>query len=158
MSNEQPSNIDGMIDAARNYARSNRGGKYHAILWPFSAIDSYNTAEQQFQADRPVQMLYGGQLLKLLNLEFAKLQRLEHTLVSLRGQGTDVREAIKLVSDSYATCLVMAHMHNTAIHHHTPMHWLDMPPNRYYIEISQQALWLPASLHLCTGQPSPQSI
>ena len=84
MSNVQPGNVDSMIDAARSYAQNNSGGKYHAILWPFSALDSYNVAEQQYQGDRPVWLLAGGHLLKMLNLEYAKLQRLEHTLTGLR--------------------------------------------------------------------------
>ena len=100
MSNDQPSNVDGMIKAAQNYAQNNRGGKYHAILWPFSALNSYNIAEHQFMAaDRPRWSLSGGHLLKMLNLEYAKLQRIEHTLTGLAGRPTvDTKEALVAVS------------------------------------------------------------
>lgn len=50
MSNQQPGDADGMVAAARDYAQNNRGGKYHAILWPFAALNSYNMAEEKYQA------------------------------------------------------------------------------------------------------------
>ena len=99
MSNVQPADVDGMIEAARGYAQNNRGGKYHAILWPFAALNSYNIAENQYQGDGAVWSMSGGHLLRMLNLEYAKLQRLEHTLVSLRrGHDIDTRDALNLVS------------------------------------------------------------
>lgn len=102
MSNDQPSNVDGMIRAAQNYAQNNRGGKFHAILWPFSALNSYNVAEHQFMAaGRPQRLMFGGHLLKMLNLEYAKLQRLEHTLTGIAGRpSTQTKEALVAVSAS----------------------------------------------------------
>ena len=105
LSNVQPGNVDGLIDAARGYAQNNSGGKYHAILWPFSALNSYNVAEHQYHGERPAWWLSGGHLLKLLNLEYAKLQRLEHTLIGLRGaSGIDIRNAVKMVSTMFCLC------------------------------------------------------
>ena len=99
MRNVQPGDVDGMVNAARGYAQDNRGGKFHAILWPFSALNSYNVAEHGYQGDRPIWQRSGGHLLKMLNLEYAKLQRLEHTLAGLPlVPKSDTRDAMKIVS------------------------------------------------------------
>ena len=93
MSNAQPGDADGMIVAARDYAQNNRGGKYHAILWPYSTLDSYNVAESKYQGDKPQGALSGGHLLKMLNLEYARLQRLEHTLSGLGNRSSTALKA-----------------------------------------------------------------
>lgn len=75
MSNQQPGDADGMVAAARDYAQNNRGGKYHAILWPFAALNSYNIAEEEYQGSRVPTYCLGCHLLKSLNMEYARLQR-----------------------------------------------------------------------------------
>ena len=100
MSNSQPGDADGMIAAARDYAQHNRGGKYHAILWPFAALNSYNIAEGQYHGNRVPEYRVGSHLLKALNMEYARLQRLEHTLNCLTGK-TDVDDAAQTVNCLY---------------------------------------------------------
>ena len=52
LSNEQPGTFAGLIAAAHSYAQKNQGDKFQAILWPFSALDSYNRAEEQYSGQR----------------------------------------------------------------------------------------------------------
>lgn len=85
LSNEQPGTFASLITAAQSYAQKNQGDKYQAILWPFSALDSYNRAEQQYSGQRMPWSQHGGQLLKDLNLEHSKLLRLEHTMAMRKG-------------------------------------------------------------------------
>lgn len=96
MSNQQPGDADGMVAAARDYAQNNRGGKYHAILWPFAALNSYNMAEEQYQGNRLPAYRLGCHLLKSLNMEYARLQRLDHTFSLLRDR-SEVEDATRLV-------------------------------------------------------------
>lgn len=98
MSNTQPGDADGMIAAARDYAQNNRGGKYHAILWPFSALNSYNIAEHKYHGHKLQGVQAGGHLLKMLNMEYARLQRLEHTLAGVCKPGSSAVAAVQKVS------------------------------------------------------------
>lgn len=88
--NDQPSDFEGLIAAARSYAQKNQGDKLQAILWPFSALDSYNRAEQLYSGARMPWSQQGRQLLKQLNLEHSRLQRLEHTIAMQKGLANSV--------------------------------------------------------------------
>ncbi len=90
LSNEQPGTFAGLMAAAHLYAQKNQGDKFQAILWPFSALDSYNRAEEQYSGQRMPWSQQGGQLLKDLNLEHSKLLRLEHTMAMRKGPANPV--------------------------------------------------------------------
>ena len=116
MSNQQPGDADGMVAAARDYAQNNRGGKYHAILWPFAALNSYNIAEDQYQGNWLPTYRLGCHLLKSLNVEYARLQRLDHTFSLLRDR-SEVENAAQLVrAVTYLQQNALSMSHNDKMH------------------------------------------
>lgn len=79
----QPATIEELVQFASNYTQNNMGVKHHAILLPFSALGSYNAAEAQYNGIRPLSWVESGtELLKDLNFEYVRLQRLKHVLMN----------------------------------------------------------------------------
>lgn len=77
----QPDTIETMVQYASYYAQHNQGVKYHAVLLPFSALSSYNEAEGQFEGIRLMSWVeHGSHILKDLNFEHVRLQRLKKAL------------------------------------------------------------------------------
>ena len=59
------------------------GVKHRAILLPFCASGSYSDAEAQHSGTRPLPWIESGSdLLKDLNFEYMRLQRLKHVLMN----------------------------------------------------------------------------
>ena len=113
MSNLQLVGPNNMFDAAYMYARLGCGGRYRAVLWPFSALHSFGAAQEQYQGDTLGRSLTpcGGHLLRRLNLEYAKLKLLENMLVELQIRPT-TRTRSAQTAVSHATCCTCASLND----------------------------------------------
>ena len=91
----QPDTIENMVKYATKYARNNQGVRYHAVLLPFSALNSYNEAEAQYDGVRQMSWVdHGSNILKDLNFEHVRLQRLKRALAD-KAQLTTVVPAVR---------------------------------------------------------------
>lgn len=92
----QPGTIDKMVQYASDYAQHNQGVRYHAVLLPFSALSSYNEAEAQYEGVRQMSWVeHGSNILKDLNFEHVRLQRLKKALAD-KAQLKTVVPAVRI--------------------------------------------------------------
>ena len=78
------SDIFALRKAARLHMQEGAGLKCLAILWPFAHLEGYNNAAALYQG--PPELLAWQHdpvaIIRMLNLEFAKLQRLKNSIAA----------------------------------------------------------------------------